>query len=85
MLRFLLDVWCRCGVDVSTMDTRAPSDLRYQSAIASGVTSSVPESRPSGRLGVLAPTCLRSEETARSNEVTHGSHVRFCSFLSERG
>lgn len=35
MLRFLLDVWCRCGADVSAMDTRAPPDLRYQPTIAS--------------------------------------------------
>ena len=49
MPRFLLDVQRQCGVDVSTMDTRAPSDLRPQPTIASGVTP-IPESRPSERL-----------------------------------
>ena len=50
MLRFLRAMWCRCGVDVSTLDTGEPPDLFHWLIVASMTTSPTPESRPSERL-----------------------------------
>ena len=64
MLRFFFGVQCRCGVDVSAMDTSDLPDL-FPPRIAASRTTSTPRLPARASVSeVMTLKCLRSEETA---------------------
>ena len=66
ILRFFFGVQRRCACDVSTVDTDTPPEL-----FPSRATSLPWGPLRAGVSDVMAPTCLRSEETGGCHEPTN--------------
>ena len=73
ILRFLSGVQSRFGVNVSAVDTDTPSGLAPR-PLASRTTSLPKVPARASVLEVMAPTCLRSEETAQCPEPSTARH-----------